>query len=123
MEAQTMALASVGRSFDLLTVDDAYRLNPYPTYRYLRDEAPLSQNSDGTYVVTRWRDVSDVLGSSNTSTDKSAELTRSIGEGSILEFQLSAMTTWDPPRHTKIRRSLAHAFTPRAMTAVGAARR
>lgn len=116
MAAPAHELSAAIKSFDLLKVDDEFRRNPYPAYKFLRDEAPLSRNSDGTYVVTRFDDVADVLGSADTSTDKSAELRRSMGEGPILEFQLSAMTTWDPPRHTRIRRSLAHAFTPRAMT-------
>lgn len=102
-------------AFDLLKVDDDFRRNPYPAYRTLRDHAPLCVNSDGTYVVTRWSDVSSVLVSSDTSTDKSAELKKSMGEGPILEFQLTAMTCWDPPRHGRIRGALAHVFTPRAM--------
>lgn len=111
----TAAVLEGSGSFDLLKVDDDFRRNPYPAYRQLRDHAPLCVNSDGTYVVTRWSDVSTVLVSPDTSTDKSAELKKTMGEGPILEFQLSAMTTWDPPRHGRIRGALAHAFTPRAM--------
>ena len=102
-------------SFDLTNVDAAFQHDPYPTYRHLRDHAPLHQNADGTYVVTRWQDVHDVLTSSQTSVDKSEDYRRTIGEGPILEAHLHMMTLWDPPRHTAIRKALAHAFTPRAM--------
>ena len=101
--------------FDLFDAGDAFREDPFPTYKMLRDLAPLHRNPNGSYVVTRYADVAAVLGASTTSTDKSVELREAMGDGAILEFQLSAMTTWDPPRHGKIRRSIARAFTPRAM--------
>lgn len=116
MLSELESVARDGEPFDLLKADDAFRANPYPTYRRLRDQAPLSQNSDGSYVVTRWADVAQVLGSSDSSVDKSDAMKRVMGEGVIVEYHLNNITAWDPPRHGRTRRSLAHAFTPRAMT-------
>jgi cytochrome P450 len=115
MAPQTAVSEGEGRAFDLLDAGDAFREDPYPTYRWLRDAAPVHRNPDGSYVVTRHADVDRVLVSPDMTTDKSVELRRAMGEGPILEYHLSAMVSWDPPRHTRIRRALAKAFTPRAM--------
>lgn len=115
MTATAKATGQADRSFDLMNAGKAFQNDPYPTYKFLRDHAPLHRNPDGTWIVTRWDDVSKVLVSADTSVDKSADLRKVMGEGPILEAHLSMMTTWDPPRHTAIRKSLAHAFTPRAM--------
>ena len=107
---------AVGRApFNLMDAGDDFRTSPYATYRMLRDEYPLLQNPDGSYVLTRWQDVDAVLRSHDTTVDKSEAYRKVMGDGAILEFQLGAMTTWDPPGHTKLRGSLAMAFTPRAM--------
>lgn len=104
-------------NFNLRDADDDYRHNPYPMLKELRDKRPLFQNPDGSYVVTRYADVDKILTSSDVSVEKSEEYRAIMGDGPILEFQLSAMTCWDPPAHGKLRGTLAHAFTPRAMRA------
>lgn len=101
--------------FNLFDAGDAFREDPFATYRRLRDEAPLYPNANGSFIVSRYADVDRVLTASEITTDKSAEFRRIMGEGPIFEFQTHSMTTWDPPHHGRIRRSLARAFTPRAM--------
>lgn len=108
-------MALTVENFNLRDTDDDYRRDPYPMLKQIRDKRPLFQNPDGSYVVTRYEDVDKVLMSSDVSVEKSAEYRKIMGDGPILEFQLSAMTTWDPPAHGKLRGSLAAAFTPRAM--------
>jgi cytochrome P450 len=113
---QASAEANDARTpFDIFNAGDGFRENPFPTYKLLRDETPLLRNSDGSYTVSRYADVAAVLSSPNVSTDKSAEYRKVMGEGPIFEFQVTAMGSWDPPRHGRIRKSLARAFTPRAM--------
>lgn len=108
-------MALTVETFNLRDTDDDYRRNPYPMLKELRDKRPLFQNPDGSYVVTRYADVDKILTSNDVSVEKSAEYRKIMGDGPILEFQLSAMTTWDPPAHGKLRGALAAAFTPRAM--------
>lgn len=102
-------------AFNLRDADDDFRRDPYPTFKELRDKRPLFQNPDGSYVVTRYADVDKLLTTADVSVEKSAEYRKTMGDGAILEFQLSAMTTWDPPAHGQLRGALASAFTPRAM--------
>jgi cytochrome P450 len=104
-----------GIDFDIFDAGDDFRENPFATYKTLRDHAPLLRNRDGSFTVTRHADVDAVLSASTVSVDKSDAYRRAMGEGPIFEFQTTAMTGWDPPRHGKIRKSLARAFTPRAM--------
>src|SRR5262245_21718101 len=86
--------------------------NPYPTYRRLRDEAPLYRNDAlGFWALSRYRDV------------LSASLeweTYSSAEGTTLErmdpayFEARPMIIFlDPPRHDRLRRLVSRAFTPR----------
>lgn len=108
-------MAITAEAFNLRDADDDYRRDPYPMLKQLRDTRPLFQNPDGSYVVTRYEDVDMLLTTSDVSVEKSAEYRKIMGDGPILEFQLSAMTTWDPPAHGRLRGALAAAFTPRAM--------
>lgn len=116
MSTSLLGASEPAMDFDLFDAGDGFRENPFPTYRMLRDHQPLLRNRDGSYTVTRYADVDKVLGSSTVSVDKSAEYRKIMGEGPIFEFQVTAMGSWDPPRHGRIRKSLARAFTPRAMT-------
>lgn len=108
-------MALTAEAFNLRDADDDFRRDPYPTFKELRDRRPLFQNPDGSYVVTRYKDVDKLLTTADVSVEKSAEYRKTMGDGAILEFQLGAMTTWDPPAHGKLRGALASAFTPRAM--------
>lgn len=115
MSQEVLEKAPSERPFDLMALGDDHRADPYGTYRKLRDEMPVVQNPDGSWVVTRHKDVQTVLTSNDTTTDKSEQLKKALGDGPICEFQLTAMTTWDPPDHTHLRRSLNKAFTPKAL--------
>jgi cytochrome P450 len=86
--------------------------NPYPTYRRLRDEAPLYHNPALEFwALSRYRDV------------LSASLdwqTYSSAEGTTLErmdprlFETRPMIIFlDPPRHDRLRKLVSRAFTPR----------
>jgi hypothetical protein len=35
----------------------AFHADPYPTYRWLRDHAPVYRNPDGWYALSRYDDV------------------------------------------------------------------
>jgi len=91
--------------------------DPYPTYRRLRDEAPLYRNETlGFWALSRYRDV------------LSASLeweTYSSAEGTTLErmdpayFEARPMIIFlDPPRHDRLRRLVSRAFTPRRVAAL-----
>ncbi len=89
--------------------------DPYPTYRWLRDHAPLYRNDAlGFWALSRYRDV---LAASL------AWESYSSAEGTTLEridprlFEVRPMIIFlDPPRHDRLRKLVSRAFTPRRVT-------
>jgi len=101
--------------FDIFKLDPRFLADPYPTYARLRREDPVHRNADGSVLVTRYDDVAWVLRHPAMTSDKSRELPPVYGQTPLLEHYLHLMVFMDPPRHTLIRKRLAHAFTPRAL--------
>jgi cytochrome P450 len=90
------------------------RENPYPVYRYLRDEAPVYRHPDkGYFVVSRFADVLETLYDHETY-KSGAGITL---EGLPPDVQ-PEMITMDPPRHDELRALVKRAFTPRAISAL-----
>ncbi len=102
--------------FNLANPPPEYLLNPFPTYARLRDESPVHRNPDGTYFVTCFDEVAEVLRSKDMSSDKEAQMVARFGrDASITEHNLHVMVFVDPPDHTRLRKLVAHAFTNRAL--------
>jgi len=97
---------------DLNPFSHEFHADPYPTYRWLRDHAPLYRNDAlDFWALSRYRDV---LGASL------AWETYSSAEGTTLErldphlFDVRPMMIFlDPPRHDRLRKLVSRAFTPR----------
>ncbi|MGW3951763.1 cytochrome P450 family protein [Streptomyces sp. NPDC004752] len=91
--------------------------HPYDVYRRLRDSAPVHRitGPDGTpaWLVTRYDDVRDALADPRLSLDK-----RHASAGTYKGFSLppaldANLLNMDPPDHTRVRRLVGRAFTPR----------
>jgi cytochrome P450 len=84
--------------------------DPYPVFRRLRDEAPLYFNEKyGFYALSRYRDVLEA------SLDPE---TFSSARGTVLEIMDRPMANppmifMDPPQHTRFRKLVGRALTPR----------
>ena len=93
--------------------DYAFHENPYPTYRWLRDEAPAYHNEElGFWALSRHADVSAAF----------RDTTRfSSGHGVSLDklatgphaYKTMSFLAMDAPRHTRMRALVARGFTPR----------
>jgi cytochrome P450 len=91
--------------------------DPYPTYRRLREEAPLYRNDALSFwALSRYRDV--LAASLDWETYSSAE-------GTTLErvdprlFETRPMIIFqDPPRHDRLRKLVSRAFTPRRVASL-----
>ncbi|MBM3670850.1 MAG: cytochrome P450 [Actinobacteria bacterium] len=92
--------------------------NPYDQYRRLREARPVHQSPLGPWTLTRYEDVSRLLRDPSLSVqDDNAATDRHEGlfpddperrrRGSL------AILNLDPPDHTRIRRLVSKAFTPR----------
>ncbi|MGV9382725.1 cytochrome P450 [Nonomuraea sp. NPDC003707] len=99
---------------------------PYDFLRGLRRERPVFRSEHlGAYVLTRYPDVRAAYGdprrfSSKGSLTISRSLTRETREklGEHGSFLSSFVANVDPPDHTRLRRSVSKAFTPRAVAAM-----
>ena len=92
--------------------------DPYRQYRQLRELRPVHQSPFGPWTLTRYDDVSRLLRDPtlsvedrNATEDRRAEL---FPEGDERRQRGSlAILNLDPPDHTRLRRLMSKAFTPR----------
>ena len=91
--------------------------SPWPVYARLREAAPVHFQTDGSAIVSRHATLEaiyrDVAGFSS---DKRAAFAPVFGEGSPLyRHHTTSLVFNDPPLHTRVRRLLVGALTPRAL--------
>jgi cytochrome P450 len=91
--------------------------DPYPTYRKLRDQEPLHLCPDGTWFLTKYADLDRIYRDRRSfSSDKKAVFAPKFGDHSPLyEHHTSSLVFNDPPYHTRIRRAIVGALTPRVL--------
>ena len=94
----------------------SYYANPYPTYHALREHAPVHRLPDGGYFLSRYADCVAVYKDRRRySSDKQREFKPKYGDGLLYEHHTTSLVFNDPPLHTRVRRIIAGAFTPRAI--------
>lgn len=93
-----------------------FHADPYPTYRWLRDQAPVYRNEAlDFWALSRW---DDVLAASL------AHDVYSSAKGTVLEIDPATIEGFpiiifmDPPRQTRLRRLVSKAFTPARIAAL-----
>ncbi|MCY4340294.1 MAG: cytochrome P450, partial [Gammaproteobacteria bacterium] len=113
-----------GSRFDLFR--EPQRSDPYPFFEHLRQEAPVFFAEDiGYWVVSRYQDVKQVLrdhenySAQNTITPihplcEAARQALADGGWNLVP----ALGNADRPQHTKTRRSVVKAFSPRRIAAL-----
>jgi cytochrome P450 family 142 subfamily A polypeptide 1 len=89
-----------------LTDSSFYAGNPYPTYRWLRENAPVYRDdASSLWVLSRYDDVVQV--------SKNQE-TFSAAQGVLPESDaLVSIVCMDDPRHLRLRKLVNRGFTPR----------
>jgi len=100
----------------------SYRRDPYPTYRALREHAPVYRHPIlRSLILTRYADCEEVLSRPDFSVDRTqtpvfAGLLR-LGtfDESFLAVIRGNLLMLDPPNHTRVRGLVNRAFTPRAV--------
>jgi hypothetical protein len=113
MTADARGLAA---SFDLERLTPEFYVNPYPTYRALRENEPVKLMPNGAYFLTRYDDL--VTAYKNTkafSSDKKKEFLPKYGSSLLYEHHTTSLVFNDPPIHTRVRRLIMGALSPRAI--------
>jgi cytochrome P450 len=103
-------------SFDLEKLTPEFYANPYPTYRALRENEPVKRLPNDSYFLTRYDDL--VAAYKNTrafSSDKKKEFSPKYGDSLLYEHHTTSLVFNDPPAHTRVRRLIMGALSPRAI--------
>ena len=106
---------SIARDFNLYRLTPAFLDDPFPVYHALRQHSPVHRMPDGSVFLTRYRDVLAVYRDRAMSSDKTKEFGPKFGDGGLYRHHTTSLVFNDPPLHTRVRKLLAEAFTPRAM--------
>ena len=113
MNANARELAA---RFDIEKLTPDFYADPYPTYRALREHEPVKLLPNGSYFLTRYDDL--VAAYKNTklfSSDKKKEFTPKYGACLLYEHHTTSLVFNDPPAHTRVRRLIMGALSPRAI--------
>jgi cytochrome P450 len=109
-------LNELSAGFDLERLTAEFYVDPYPTYRALRENAPVKRMPNGSYFLTRYDDL--VTAYKNTkafSSDKKREFLPKYGNSLLYEHHTTSLVFNDPPAHTRVRRLIMGALSPRAI--------
>jgi cytochrome P450 len=113
MNANARELAA---SFDLEKLTGEFYADPYPTYRALREREPVKRLPNGSYFLTRYDDlVSAYKNTKLFSSDKKKEFFPKYGNSLLYEHHTTSLVFNDPPAHTRVRRLITGALSPRAI--------
>jgi len=103
--------------------DPAFRKDPYPTYRRLREESPAHYSDLAqTWVLSRYADCAALLRHPAASSDQTKAdgwreqvIAQGLDPDEILATQTRPFLFRDPPDHTRLRGLVNKAFTPRVV--------
>ncbi len=102
-------------------LDPEITRNPYPVYAILRREAPVYRTPLGFLAVSRYADVLAILRDPARFTSAAmGDLVNQVKSVSASEEHQGGETLigTDPPRHTRLRKIVNRAFTPRRIAAL-----
>ena len=93
--------------------------DPYPQYTALRDGDPVHESPFGVWMVSRYDDVRALLRNPALSVEDRHMHPTPLSEiaaeamGDAADMGSRSMLNLDPPAHTRLRRLVSQAFTPR----------
>jgi cytochrome P450 len=113
MDADSRELAA---GFDIEKLTPEFYADPYPTYRALRQHQPVKRLPNGSYFLTRYDDLVSAYKSTKAfSSDKKKEFAPKYGDSLLYEHHTTSLVFNDPPAHTRVRRLIMGALSPRAI--------
>src|SRR4051794_38686272 len=109
-------MRELAASFDLEKLTPEFYVDPYPTYRALREHEPVKALPNGSYFLTRYDDlVAAYKNPTAFSSDKKKEFAPKYGASLLYEHHPTSLVFNDPPAHTRVRRLIMGALSPRAI--------
>ena len=108
--------AAAVATFDLRHLPPEFYADPFPFYRALREREPVKRLPDGSVLLTRYADCESVYKNPALfSSDKKTEYKPKYGDSLLFEHHTTSLVFNDPPLHTRVRRLIIGALTPKAI--------
>ena len=108
--------ATIAASFDLKRIPSEFYTDPFPFYRALREHQPVKRLPDGGVLLTRHADCEFVYKNPKLfSSDKRQEFKPKYGDSLLYEHHTTSLVFNDPPLHTRVRRLIIGALSPKAI--------
>ena len=103
--------------FDLANPPEGFRNDPFPFYASLLAEAPVLRQPDGSVLLTRHADLDRIYRDTQRfASDKTEVFAPKFGRDSALyAHHTTSLVFNDPPLHTRVRKIMTAALTPRAI--------
>src|SRR6516164_3957217 len=115
-EYGVMNAREIATQFDIEKLSGEFYADPYPTYRALREHEPVKRMAGGSYFLTRYDDLVSVYKNTKLfSSDKKKEFFPKYGDSLLYEHHTTSLVFNDPPAHTRVRRLIMGALSPRAI--------
>jgi cytochrome P450 len=119
MTQMNLDARQLAADFDLEKLTPEFYANPYPTYRALRENEPVKRMPNGSYFLTRYDDLITAYKTTKAfSSDKKKEFLPKYGNSLLYEHHTTSLVFNDPPAHTRVRRLIMGALSPRAIAAM-----
>ncbi len=112
----SLAPEALAANFDISKLPADFYADPYPYYAALQAHEPVKRMPDGSYFLTRYRDILAVYKNTDAcSSDKKIEFKPKYGDSPLYEHHTTSLVFNDPPLHTRVRRLIFGALTARAI--------
>ncbi len=110
------AARALAEDFDLVRLPPGFLADPYPVFHALRMFAPVHRMASGGVLMTRHADLEAVYKDTALfSSDKKVDFWPRFGDSPLFHHHTTSLVFNDPPLHTRVRKIMAGALTPRAI--------
>lgn len=105
--------------FDLRRLPPDFCDDPFPYYAALQADSPVKRLPDGALILTRYEEVEFVYKNPKIfSSDKKKEFGDKFGATPLFLHHTTSLVFNDPPLHTRVRRLINGALTPKAVAGI-----
>ena len=103
-------------TYDFFSYDTV--VNPYPEFARLREQDPVFETNFGYWYVSRYEDANRLLRDGSLGAGRGVPDSMGITSGPLYDLMTTWMMAIDGPEHTRVRKLVSRAFTPRAVEAL-----
>jgi cytochrome P450 len=103
-------------TYDFFSYDTV--VDPYPVFDRLREQDPVLETNFGYWYVSRYDDANRLLRDGSLGAGRGVPDSMGITSGPLYDLMTTWMMAIDGTEHTRVRKLVSRAFTPRAVAAL-----